>query len=128
MVSLGFLWISLVLSLVFSLVRKRIERRLRQFSIVVLSSLFCVRKPLVRLALYALRLCFFFVVFFPLFRCWGGEEEEVCLGNLDRRKWRKVEEKREKIELFFLLFYSSFLFFFKYFSALLRNSIRKSAN
>ena len=57
-----------------------------------------------------------------------GKEVEVCLGSLEVGKWRKVEEKREKIELFFLLFYSSFLFFFKYFSALLRNSIRKSAN
>ena len=32
---------------------------------------FCVRKPLVRLALHALRLCFFFVIFFPLF-CYCG--------------------------------------------------------
>lgn len=40
-----------------------------------------------------------------------GKEVEVCLGCLEVGKWRKVEEKREKIELFFLLFYSSFLFF-----------------
>ena len=41
-----------------------------------------------------------------------------------------VEDRREKREnrIVFLLFYSYFFYSFKYFSALLRNSIRKSAN
>ena len=74
------------LFLVFSLVRKRIERRLRQFSIVVLTSSFCVCKPLVYLASHALRLCFSLLLSF-LFSVVVGEEEEVCLGCLEVRLW-----------------------------------------
>ena len=57
-----------------------------------------------------------------------GKEVEVCLGCLEVGKWKKVEEKREKIELFFSFVLFLFFILFKYFSALLRNSIRKSAN
>ena len=67
-------------SLVFSLVRKRIERRLRQFSIVVLGSLLYVRKPLVCLALYPFGFAFSLLFSF-LFSVVGGEVEEVCLGS-----------------------------------------------
>ena len=104
--------------LVDSLVRKRIERRLRQFSIVVLSSLFCVRKPLVRLALYALRLCFFFVVFFSLFRCWGVRRKKsvqvTWIGGGGGRQKRKERKQNCFFFCFIPLFYSFLNTFLRY--------------
>ena len=84
----------------------------------VLSSLFCVRKPLVRLALYALRLCFFFVVFFPLFRCWGVRRKKsvqvTWIGGGGGRQKRKERKQNCFFFCFIPLFYSFLNTFLRY--------------